>query len=505
LTALLDLPITPDTIEKTEVAFGEWLPDKPANNNPGAIEALNILPAEGSYVPFAQHTPQDATLADAARGAISVVLSDDIAQVYVGTVNGVFTRLGGGLFISIYTAPSNAEYAWQFIRVNEQMVGIHNDHIPQRSAVGTTDPFVNVGGAPPTAACGAQVGDFLMLGNILVDPDDGGNPFPSRVRWGGFNNIDLPWITDPATQADFQDMPEEGGPVVAISGRDVGTIYQARMISRATYRGLPNIFDIVHVEEKRGAIARDCIVNIGQYQFFIAEDGFFLWNGTNATPIGDGRVNRYFFNRLQWSRRNRIVGAVDYINGCILWAFPTDVSGTLNEIIIYSYRENRWSHSIQTLEYLFSSANSNMTLDELIAPLESYTTSFDSPTYRQGGRTRLSAFNTLHTYGLFDGAPMAATLDTGEFSGPDSRHIFINSIRPLIDVAASVITAQAATREQLIGGPLVFGSAVIQELDGNCPVLADGRYMKFRINVPVNVAWSHAVGVEVARKATGNY
>ena len=258
-----------------------------------------------------------------------------------------------------------------------------------------------------------------MLGDIRQDPDDGNGVFPARVRWGGFNNIDLPWVSNPATQADFQDMPAEGGPVVSIMGREVGTIYQARMISRASYRGPPAIFDIVPVEDKRGSIARDAVVDIGAYQFFIAEDGFFLWNGTNATPIGDGRVNRYFFSKLAYAKRSRIVGAVDYVNGCVMWAFPTDSTGALTEIIIYSYRENKWSHSIQVLEYLFSSALSNVTVEELTLPIEQYVDTFDSDIYRLGGRARLAAFSSVHAYGLFNGAPMAATLDTGEYSGPN--------------------------------------------------------------------------------------
>jgi len=504
LSGLIDLTeLVPDDVQRVTVPFGEWLPDMPELNNPGAIEALNVIPAEGGYVPFAQHSPDNQrVLPEQVRGAAAVLDEFDIVQLFGGTTGGVYTDVGAG-FVNIFASAVSGDTAWKFIRVNEQMVAIHPDVFPKRTPVGSEAAMVNVGGNPPKAECGAQVGDFLMLGNLHDDPDDGDGSFPARVRWGGFNNIDDPWISDPATQADFQDMPAAGGAVRAISGREYGTIFQDKMISRATYRGLPEVFDIVTVEDKRGCIARDSIVDVGAVQFGIAEDGFFMWNGTNTTLLGTNKVNRYFFNKLQYGARSRIAGAVDFVNGCVMWAFPTDSSGFLNEIIIYSYKEDKFSHSIQTLEFLFDSAKSNIALEQLTDPLESYTEPFDSDFYRSGGRARMAAFNSDHMYGLFDGDPMAAIIDTAESTGPDSRRVFSNMVRPLVDLSLPLATMQTVYRDQMVGQPLIFSAETAQELDGQCPIIADGRYMRFRVNVPVDAQWRHAMGVEVARKATG--
>lgn len=504
MTGLLKLGWAPDPVEPVEIPFGEWLPDLSELNNPGAVEALNVLPTDGGYSPVPSLVPLQAT-PETVRGAISVLLPTDVVQLYAGTTGGIYTKFGGAAFQKILDAPSAESNSWKFIRVNEQMVGIHTEYFPVRTPVGTDDEPVVLGGNPPRASCGAQVGDFLVLGNLKVDLDDSGGLFPSRIRWSAFNNIDLPWISDPITQADFQDMPTEGGPVVAISGREYGTVFQARMISRMTYRGPPNIFDIQTMEDKRGAIARDCVVDIGPYQYFIAEDGFFVWNGVNSQPIGDLKVNRYFFNRLYYGHRSRIVGAVDFANGCVHWAFPTSTSGILDEIITYSYRENRFTHTQVDLEYLFSSAVSNLSVEELDQPAESYDISFDDPSFNAGGRSRLAAFNTDHYYGLFNGPSMAATIDTGEYSGPRGRRVFVNNARPMVDIVSPNIYIQAAMRDQLIGEPIVFGDPVFQEIDGQCPIMADARYMRFRTLVPAAIPWKHATGIAISRKATGNF
>lgn len=509
MTALLQIPeIVPDGIDRVTVPFGEWLPDQPELNNPGAIEALNVMPVEGSYTPFPQLVYNPASLTsftDPVIGALRILDENDVVQRYTATTVGIYVDLGAGN--AAVGGPYNvdAKFGWQIFRVNDQVVFIHPDEQLFRYPVGGGGPLVIIGGNPPKAECGAQVGDFLMVGNLHDDPDDAHGSFPERVRWSGLNNIDLPWISDPITQADFQDMPGAGGPVRAISGREYGTIFQERSISRATYRGLPDVFDITTVEDKRGCIARDSIVDVGPVQFGIAEDGFFMWNGTNTELIGTGRVDRYFFKRLLYSARARIKGVADFVNGCVLWAFPTDNSGLLTELIIYSYKENRWSHAIQTLEYIVEGAKSNTTIDMLTGPLESYSGSFDDDIYRNGGVPQLSGFNELHQAGDFVGDPLAATIDTGESTGPNGRRIFINNVRPVVDLAVPQATVQAIYRDQMIGEPPQYSAQAAQEVDGQCPLTADGRYMRFRVNIPVGASWRHAIGVEVARKPAGAF
>lgn len=498
----LGLPV--EAVEQTPVQFGEWLPDLPTRNNPGAIEALNVLPVEGCYVPFCALLPiSGASVPDTVRGASSVFTEDGIVRTYAGTLNGIYA--GSGSFTNVYTtAPLLNDYAWQFIQNEEVVVAIHPQVSPVFATADVIEAFTDVGGDPPTASCGARINQFLVLGNITVDPDDSDLSFPTRIRWSGFNNIDAPWVSDPATQADFQDMPADGGAVIAIiGGPQRGYVMQARGINRLTYVGLPTVFDIDAVEDKRGPLSRDSVIVQGAYAYFPAEDGFFRFNGVSTEPIGDGKVNRYFQRRLAFSSRSRIVGAVDTINGCVMWAFPTDTSGNLSELIIYSYRENRWSHSIQTLEYLFSSGVSATVLDDLTGDLDTdYSASFDDVSLR-GGRSYPAAFDINHTYGLFNGSNMAAVIDSGEYEGPNGRRVFINAVRPNIDVAVPLVTVQIATREQLIGDELTFSAAMGQELTGECPIIADGRFVRGRMNVPAGTTWRHATGLDLMRKAGG--
>jgi hypothetical protein len=272
-----------------------------------------------------------------------------------------------------------------------------------------------------------------------------------------------------------------------------------------SYVGLPTVFDIETVEEERGALSVGSVIDIGAVVFFIADDGFFAWNGTNSTPIGDDKVNRYFFTQLNYGERGRIVGAVDYNNSCVAWAFPVGADTALTEIIIYSYSSGRFTHAAVSVDYLVNATTLDISVDGMFGNLDTdYPISFDSPFYK-GGKPYLSAFDPAHTFGTFSGASMAATVDTGEYSGPTGERIFTSQVRPLVDVSTAVATVQLAQRDQLEGGPLLFTPPVAQEVTGDCPILGDARFMRFRVNVPAGAAWNHIRGVSVTRKITGKF
>lgn len=500
----LGLAVAPDQIESTPVSFGEWLPDMPEIDNPGAVEALNVIPSEGGYIPFNDVSAiAGLTLPAAPRGAITLFGKSGSPFLYAATTTDIYRRVGSS-FVSMYTtsAPLYSAYQWQFVPFGWSVVALHPQLQPLVADVGGGSVFSPLAGSPPIARCGSRIGNFLVLGNLQDFQDPDSIDQPSRVRWSGYNNIESEWVTDPATQADFNDMPSDGGPVVAITGREYGSIFQARSISRMSYVGLPNVFDIQTVEEQRGAIATGCVVDIGAFVFFIADDGFYVWNGTNAEPVGDNKVNRYFFGRLNYSARDRIVGAVDYVNKCIVWAFPVGNGKTLDELIIYSYKENRFSHAVATYDYIMPSFSLDASLDDMVGSIDAMGLSWDDESYT-GRKPGLAGFTTGHAYGPFSGSSLAATLDTAEYTAPGGKRVFVNGVRPNVDVSAAVATVQVAKRDQLAGEALVFGAAVAQEITGECPVIDDARFMRFRTNIPAGATWLHARGVDIWRKSTG--
>jgi hypothetical protein len=507
LNNFFNLDIPADPVETVVVPFGEWLPDQAAVNNPGVLEVLNVIPLDdGSYGPFPDFEAYGhGGMGGVALGAASVLIPNtNVVHQFVGQYNGVYSRLGDVVFAALFAQPVSQNFNWQFIQFGTLMISLHREAIPYKVVIGTTTGAVALGGAVPRAACGAAVGDFLVLGNMLDDPWDSHNAAPNRIRWSGIKNIDT-WDSDPATQADYNDMPYEGGAVIAVTGRTNMTIFQERMISVGRYVGLPKVWDIETAEHDVGCIARDSVVQMGPYTFFMAQDGFRVWNGTNSERIGDAKIDKYVFSKLQYAYREKISGVFDPVSNCVYWAIPTGFDGSLNELIIYNPRTNRFSHSIQTVECLVSVATSTITVDILEGFTDNNLSYVDDPNFLTGGKPLLGVFTEGHLFGTFTGPSMVATIDTAEFSGPNNRRLFVNQARPIIDITEPLLTVQALGRDQLPADPLGSGAPVAQEADGTVPILAEGRYLRFRTRIPAGLMWRHAQGIEISRKAGGRF
>lgn len=490
------LGIPPTQLDWATLGFGPWTPDLMALNSPGAREALGVIPNEEGYIPFKDIVVQSGlSTPEECRGAYMMVSRLGQLQLFTTTVTNIYVRESGA-FTSLWAGGpvDDNYYHFRFIEFGDNLIVIHPQNNTLYTNTATLSPMVElgVGNPAPQSVCGARVGDFVVLGNLTVDWDDGNSYQPQRIRWSPFNNPNGDWTTDPATQADFQDMPSEGGAVMAIIGREVGTIFQERMISRMRYVGLPNVFEIETIEAVRGALCTGGVVNVGSIAFFIAEDGFFLWNGVNSVPISDNKVSRYFFDKLVYEWKDKIVGALDDMNSCVWWAFPT-ISDELDEIIIYSYKDGRWSHVIKRVEYLLSVYKLPDDDIAVFRPTQHQMAGFVD---RGGG---------VHGYVTFTGPAVEATLDTGDNEAPSSDRIFVNNVRPIVDSSELDILTYAVLRDQRIGGTETVVGPVAQEADGTAPIEAEGRYMRARIVLSYGSDWQHAKGVEVARTVSGKF
>lgn len=477
--------------------FGSWEPDRASFDSGVLTQAVNVVPVAGGYGPSYGFQPTESTLAVPIRGA--AVLSNDRAgqYIYAGSGQNIYLSINGAAFASVYASSGlTLPNRWQFTRFVGKAIAVHPQNVPVGGSLGGAMSVL--GGSPPRARVVGVVGNFLVLGDL----DDGIDGLrPNRIRWSGFRNPDT-WGTSPATQADFNDMPDEGGTVQGIVGREFGTVFQRYSISRMTYVGPPTVFQFDVVEKKRGAIAPGTIIDAGLLAAYIADDGFFLWDGTSSTPIGAQRVNELFRRRLYASTEDQIVGMFDPLDQTVSWAYCTDATGVLKERLTYSLIENRWTLSNLAGRWFMSGFDVGYTLEQLdqFGPLDDLPFSLDDPRLI-GGRVRAVGFDENGAYGSLAGDSLPAIIETGDWqSGPGSR-AFVNAVRPLVD--AQVVTCSVGTRQQAISDPINYTADSAKVLDGKCPMRASGRYLRARTNIAGMQTWSRATGIEVHASAEG--
>lgn len=477
------------------VTFGAWEPDKAPHMSPALVEAVNVLPVAGAYAPFPGFAPMTGgTLPTYAYGFHAAPLGDGRPIVHLATADTIYRVNNGSLSVA-YSHPGQAAAPWSFTRFEGRIIAVNPNSAPQGAVPGAS--FSPLGGSPSPAHVCAVVGEnFLVLGNLVADGVDGA--VANRVRWSGFLNSDT-WGTSVGTQADYEDMPEEGGAVIAITGRETGTVFQRKAIVRMQFVGSPDVFSFTTVEQGRGAISTGAVVNIGNLDFYIADDGFFAWDGTGSTPIGTGKVDRWFNENVDHTRLEKIVSGYDPVSRCVFWAFPEVGQQSPSAMIAYSLTDGRFSLVRVAMQQVGASATLPATLESMPPP-DTFIGSFDDPAYA-GGRPYFAGVDSLGRYGLFSGLPMASTLTTGDWQSSPGSRSFIQAVRPIVDCTGATVALGSKLQET--ADSIVWTGATAMGVDGTCPQRLDARYVRFRQLTPANQNWTRAVGVEPMMRASG--
>jgi hypothetical protein len=495
---------------KKVLPLKEWLPDQPDLGNFVSV-ATNVIPWAQGYKSFPSFSVltsnaltgrfQGGTFAQD-TSANTYVIAGDATKLYKleGTTFSDITRLtisgtstaSGSISATPYA--TNADDWWEFVVFGSTIVGV-NGHTnePQAYTIGTSTKFGDLAGTPPKAKHVAIVRNFLVMGNL----NEGGTVTPYRVRWAGLGTT-TSWTVSAATQADFDDLDADGGAIQRVIGGEYGVIVQERALTRMTYVGSPIIFQFDKLELNRGTVAPQSVVAFGGRIWFLSDDGFYeAIGGSVAKPIGDGKVDNFFLQNADATSFPQISGAVDPQRKLVLWAFVgAGANGSLpNRLIIYHWGYRKWSYVETEIEGFVNYASIGYTLEQLdgiSSSIETLSPSMDDRFWK-GGLRALAAYNSSHKLGTFGGAPLAATVDTGEYQLTPGRTSHVMYVRPLVDGNAASVQVGARSLQASANG---FGNEVASNADGTCFTRSHARYHRFRVKTSGEFDFIEGVEVE---------
>ena len=248
----------------------------------------------------------------------------------------------------------------------------------------TGSNFADLSADAPKAKYIAVVRDFVMTG-YTNDPTDGNKPY--RVRWSGIGDH-TSWAISAATQADFQDIADLGD-VTGLVGGEYATILLEKGIVRAHYIGSPLIFQFDPVETGRGCKVPGSVCNVGNSVFFLADDGFYMFDGQQSVPIGAEKVNRFFLEDWDSAYAKNMSASADPVKQIIVWSYASRqaINGQPDKLIIYNYALDKWSTANVTADLVAPIYTAGYTLEGLDAAfgtLDVLPASLDSSIYRGG-------------------------------------------------------------------------------------------------------------------------
>ena len=188
--------------------------------------------------------------------------------------------------------------------------------------------------------------------------------FPNRVQWSAIGNAQS-WPTPLtnaaiAAQSGYQDNDADLGRVMAIAGYPLYClIFQKSGIQLAQYVGGNVVFSFGAYERKRGLVARGAMVQVSKNCYFLAEDGFFVTDGANVTPIGTASDNSAGIDNWFWANVNKsalaaISSGYDATLRCVMWAIPTGASTVPTVLLIYNPMSGKWTKAAATCQWIWS-------------------------------------------------------------------------------------------------------------------------------------------------------
>ena len=480
------------------IELGEWLPDLPPLENPGALEARNVIPLLTSYKSLNDLSSFTNALSNPALGALWFQASDNTIFNFAGDITALYRLDGNTTWTNVskgggYTAVVN----WEFAKFGDRAIAVADGEAPQYYDAGVSALFADLAGSPPIAARAAVVRDFVVLGDLQAFG-------PNFVAWSGFNSSEL-WTPSRATQSDRQELFGRGGRVQKIVPGEYGVIVQEHSIHRMDYVGPPVIFQFDEVERGRGTPAPNSVIWTGSQVFYYGHDGFYLFNGQSSEPIGANRVNQWFADEADVSGLSSMRGVIDRQNRIAMWAFRSSSSLPYNDrIILYNWTTNRWAYAHVNTQVLAEFVSSGFSLDQLDTPLPSGididSINVDSDAFK-GGALGLQAFDTLNQSATFSGTPLVALIDTAEYRGSNGRRIRTNRQRPIVDgTPATVISIAKGTRNNQTEN-VTFGTFQSLNRNGETRLRSDARYCRYRLQI--EGGFNHAHGIEAHQQETG--
>ena len=488
------------------IQFGEFLPDQSDFGNAGVTVATNVIPAAVGYESMQGLSPISNAADTAIVGMIAAADDDGNVALYVADRGKIYQfNTSTGALDNVSKAgnyTTSSDDRWKFVQFGQDVIGTNFANPIQYITAYSGSNFADLSADAPKAKYIAVVRDFVMTG-YTNDAVDGNKPY--RVRWSGIGDH-TSWAISAATQADYQDIADMGD-VTGLVGGEYATILLEKGIVRASYIGSPLIFQFDKVETVRGCKVPGSVCNVGHSVFYLADDGFYMFDGERSQPIGAEKVNRFFLEDWDGAYAKNMSASADPLRQIIVWSYTstTSVDGSPDKMLIYNYALNRWSTAEIAVDLVAPIYTAGYTLEDLDTAfggsIDVLPASLDGAIYR-GGEFLFAASKDKKIQ-TFTGDTLNAVVETAEFEGKTGFFTMLRGIIPYVTLrenASGNVTAQVASRNRQID-TYTFNSSTSLNTDNIIPVRSAGRYHRIRLNI--TGGWKKAQGIDIDFSTNG--
>jgi hypothetical protein len=468
----------------SRITFGEWTPDQPGITN-GLRRAENVYSKAVGYGALPTVVNYSASASENLNNVVAGKTTAGATLVFAGGSTKLFKLDSADLSLDNvsksgnYTTPTDQR--WKFTQFGNVIVAANGFDRLQGFNLNSSSLFANLAADAPEARYVTVVRDFVVSGYQ--------SSYPNRVQWSALGD-ESSWTASATTQADFQDIPD-GGSVVGVTGGEYGLVFMDRSIHRMSYVGSPLVFQFDNISRNLGCYEANSIIQYGGTSFFLGDDGFYACDGQNVVPIGNEKVNRFFFDNVDEGILYLMSAAVDPTKKLIIWAYASNSSATADSLLIYNYQTQRWTSGTTTVDRVASTSTPAVTLEglDVYGTLETILTTFDSRIWL-GGKLQLAGVDGAKIV-TFSGANATAYIETGDIEVPGATSS-ITLVKPTVEGGSGSV---ALLSRRLLTESTVFGSQTAADAENRVSVRGIGRY--HRLQLTPTGSWTSAVGMDI--------
>jgi hypothetical protein len=470
------------------ITFGEWLPDQPSMTG-ALVKANNVYSRAIGYgaIPSAADYSGDAS--EDLNNVVAGRNPDGSTAIFAGSTTNLYKLDSSDMSLddvsgSTYATPSGQR--WRFTQFGHRLIAANGFDKLQGWLLGTDTAWSDLDTDAPKARYVTVVRDFVVSGYV----NDSG--YSARVQWSALND-ETSWTPSATTQSDYQDIPD-GGSVVGVTGGEFGLVFMDRSIHRMSYVGSPLVFQFDNISRNLGCYEANSIIQYQGVSFFLSDDGFYACDGQNIIPIGNEKVNRYFYNDVDEVYLANMSAAIDPFRNLVIWAYASKgQGGNVNKLLIYNFETKKWSSGSTDVDRVADASTPSVSLeglDAFSASIDALPTSLDSRQW-VGGKMMLAGVRGAKII-TFTGANSTATIQTGDLSA-ENRKTAVTLVQPIVDNGSASV---AISSRNLLTEQVTFGTATAADSENRVSIRSMGRYHQLEFT-PSGDNWKTAIGADV--------
>ncbi|GAA5108560.1 hypothetical protein [Bartonella jaculi] len=479
----------------------DYRPDVADINGIFTDELVNVLPADGSYIPMPGFTPLTAPCPAPILGAIAVKTKSGVS-IIAGTEKKIYllnnttlkwqdiSRNGKHYF-------ANVDAPWSFALFGDYVIAVNANDKPQVIDINHDNRFRNLKGNPPQAGIVRVWGDFVCLMKLTENP--------RRVHWSGLNDAEC-WTVGQKS-CDYQDFPDGGFVQGATETTNPIIFMRSAIYAGAFIPGSKIIFSFQKIHDKRGVKNADSIVCRGDFAFFADEGGFYqITHEGQIIPIGFEKVDRTITTQTNHNNNlTNLSAAIDGVYNRVYWMIDTGDKTQERILLIYDWGLQKWTKAavnIKMILPIFLAGTTLEGLDRISKSVDGLSFSLDSKIW-QNESPVLGAFDSQGRLGAFSGQPMACVVTSQEMGQTNGMMTRVRNIMPQVNSGEFYLSVGMRLRQSLEEKTIWLPEKKPSHNTGQIHSRARARFYRFKLRIPEGVNWSHVTGFDVEFKTAG--